>query len=198
MKKVSIIQQALGQQWWGLPKALQGHYVYQIDDMVCMENGHLDIDYPKLMQPVLSIMGLFGVLINRREKAVTTTVKKWMVGEQQHWKRSMTFADGRVAYFTSYLVAAGDNQVIEYVNPFLGLRMAVSVQDEKVIYHGKNYVLKLGNKHVNIPNYLALGKCYIEESTVDDERFQMNFILVHPLFGQIFQYKGIFRTCIPS
>lgn len=200
MKKVSLIQQALGQEWHGLPKALRNHYISHelIDEGICSETGYLDIHYPLWMQPVLSILGWFGVLINRRAEVVNTTVKKWMEGEQQHWIRSMRFVDGTTRYFKSYLVAAGDNQVIEYVNPFLGLQMSVSVQDQKVIYHGVNYVLKLGSKRIKIPSALALGQCHIEESAIDDEQFHMNFTLVHPVFGQIFQYKGIFRTCVAT
>ncbi len=90
MNTIPLMQQALGEQWAQLPPALQAHYQHGNNTDV----GALDIEYPAPMQPYLSFLRLLGALVNRRGKAVPTTVEKWMEGGTQRWKRTLSFADG--------------------------------------------------------------------------------------------------------
>lgn len=190
MNTQSLMQQALGEQWQQLPPALQTHYRRPDHTDV----GALDIEYPGFMQVPLSLLHRIGALLHRRGQAVPTTVEKWMDGRTQHWKRTINFADGRKVYFKSHWHYAGGNELIEYVNPFLGLRMAVSVDDGKLIYAGRSFVLKLGAVKLPIPEWLVLGHTSIVEMALDNERFAMDFRLKHPLFGQIYRYAGTFRA----
>jgi hypothetical protein len=185
-----LMQQALGMQWQQLPAALQAHYQQSRNTDV----GALDIAYPDLMQPYLSFLRLLGALVNRRGKAVPTTVEKWMEGGTQRWKRTITFPDGKAIFFKSHWVYAGGNELIEYVSPFMGLRMAVSVVDGKLHYSGKHLVLKLGSVLIPIPEWLVLGHTTIVETALDAGGFAMDFRLTHPWFGEVFSYAGKFRT----
>ena len=184
-----LMQQALGAQWQQLPTALQAHYQYSHNTDV----GALDIAYPPLMQPYLNFLRLLGALVNRRGKAIPTTVEKWMEGDTQRWKRSITFPDGKVIFFKSHWVYAGGNELIEYVSPFVGLRMAVSVVDGKLHYSGRHLVLKLGSVLIPIPESLVLGHTTIVETALDDGHFAMDFRLTHPWFGEVFSYAGKFQ-----
>jgi hypothetical protein len=186
----SLMQNALGADWDKLPTALQAHYRFG----KTIDNGHMDIEYPRFMQPYLSVLRLMGALINRGGQQVPTVVEKSVVGERQYWHRTITFPDGKVVYFNSFWVAADGNQMIEFVNPVLGLQMAVHVEDGKLHYRGVRFVVKLGGLLLPIPEWLVLGHTTIVEEAVDETHFAMDFRLTHPLFGQLFRYSGTFEA----
>lgn len=190
MNGQNLMQQILGVQWDQLPPALRAHYRTNSNTDI----GELDIEYPKWMQLYLNLLHLFGALINRRGKAVATQVEKRMVGKLQYWKRFLHFSDGKTVCFNSHWVHAGGNELIEYVNPMLGLRMRLHVDDDKLVYEGRDYVLRLGKIRVPIPEWLVLGHTTIVESAVDADHFAMDFRLRHPLFGQIYRYAGKFKV----
>ncbi|MDP3845606.1 MAG: DUF4166 domain-containing protein [Pseudomonas sp.] len=186
----SLMQQLLGNDWDKLHPALQAHYQFAPN----MDIGHLDIEYPRFMQPILHLLYWCGALINRAGKKVDTRVEKHISAERQYWRRAMTFADGQVIQFNSYCILAGGNQLIEFVNPFLGLQMAVHVQDGQLHYQGVRFVMKLGSVRLPIPEWLALGHTSIIETGMDNNYFAMDFRLTHPLFGQVFRYSGVLQN----
>lgn len=186
----SLMQTALGNDWDKLPPALQAHYRFG----KTIDRGHMDIEYPRLMQPYLSLLRLFGALIDRRGKQVTTIVEKSVADERQYWHRTITFPEGQVVYFNSFWVSALDNEMIEFVNPVLGLQMAVHVADGRLHYEGVRFVAKFGKLLLPIPEWLVLGHTTIVEEAVDDTHFVMDFRLTHPLFGQVFRYSGRFEA----
>lgn len=184
----SLMQSALGADWDKLPAALQAHYRFGS----CTDIGHLDISYPRFMQPVLGVLRLLGALVHRSGQQVATRVDKKMVAERQYWKRTITYADGHVIYFNSFWVATPDQQLIEFVNPVLGLQMAPRVVDGRLHYRGVRFVAKLGSVLVPIPEWLLLGHTTILEEAIDDTHFAMDFRLTHPLLGEVFRYAGRF------
>lgn len=190
MVETNLMQQALGAQWEQLPAALRAHYQTKAN----MDIGVLDIEYSRVMQLYLNVLHLVGALINRCGKSIPTTVEKHMEGQVQRWRRTMQFPDGKTILFKSRWVYAGGNQVIEYVNSFLGLRMAVHVADGNLYYEGRTYIIKLGKLLLPLPEWLVLGHTSIVETALDATHFAMDFRLQHPWFGQIYRYAGRFRT----
>lgn len=190
--KKSLMQIALGEQWHQLPPALQAHYQHNTNTDI----GHLDIEYPKYMQPYLTLLHVFGALINRKGKQIPTTVEKHMKDEVQHWKRTISFPDNKIILFKSFWVHDNKNELIEYVNPFIGLRMTVHVENNKLYYEGKSFVLKLGKLLIPIPEWLVLGHTTINEYAINETKFEMDFRLKHPLFGEVFCYSGVFENNI--
>ncbi len=190
MNKKSLMQIALGDQWQQLPPALQAHYQSNANSDI----GKMNIDYPIYMQPYLTILRLFGALINRRGKNIPTTVEKHMEGDVQYWKRSIHFSQDKKILFNSFWVYEGSNQLTEYVNSFLGLRMSVHVENHEIHYEGRNYIVKLGGLLIPVPEWLVLGHTTIVENALSDSEFSMDFKLNHPLFGTIFRYSGEFKN----
>lgn len=186
----SLMQQALGADWDKLPPALQAHYRFG----TTTDTGRMDIEYPRFMQPFLSVLRVFGALVNRRGQQVSTVVEKSVVGERQHWRRTITYPDGRVIYFDSFWISAGHGQVIEFVNPVLGLQMAPYVTGNRLHYRGVRFVMKLGPVLLPIPEWMVLGHTTIVEEAMDESHFVMDFRLTHPLFGQLFRYSGKFEA----
>jgi hypothetical protein len=190
MKTQSIMQQALGKQWQQLPLALQKHYCYEENSDI----GHLTIEYPNFMQLPLNFLRLLGALVNKKGKQIPTQVEKRSDSGKQHWHRTIHITPDKPVIFTSTWVYAENNVLIEYVNPVLGLKMAMEVRDEKLYYAGKSYIVKLGKIHIPLPEWLLLGHTTFVEEAFDEDSFSMDFRLQHPLLGQIFRYDGVFRT----
>jgi hypothetical protein len=190
MNAPGMLQRVLAAQWEQLPAALRAHHQAGTNRDV----GALDIEYPRLMQFYLNALRMLGALVNRRGQALSTTVEKYRVGESQVWQRRINFPGGKTILFKSRWVYAGGNELIEYVNPVLGLRMAVRVDRGALYYEGRHYVLRLGKLLLPIPEWLVLGHTTIVETALDAEHFVMDFRLRHPLFGQIFRYAGRFKT----
>ena len=186
----SLMQRALGDDWDKLPPALQAHYSYG----TTIDTGHMDIEYPCFMQPYLGLLRLFGALVNRRGRHLPTRVEQNDVNERQYWRRTIRYPDAKVIYFNSHWVHAGDNQLIEFVNPALGLQMSVHVEGVELHYRGVRFVMKLGTVLLPIPEWLVLGHTSIVERAVDDTQFAMDFRLTHPLLGQVFRYSGTFEA----
>ncbi len=154
----------------------------------------MDIEYPGFMQPCLSLLRRLGALVHRRGRQVATVVDKRVVGDRQYWRRTITYPDGQVIHFNSFWVAAGGNEVIEFVNPVLGLQMAVHVADGRLHYRGVRFVARFGPLLLPIPESLVLGHTRIIEEAIGETRFAMDFRLIHPLFGQVFRYAGEFEV----
>ena len=186
----SLMQSALGADWDKLPQALQAHYRFGAST----DTGQLDIEYPQFMQPCLNVLRVFGALVNRSGRRVSTRVEKSVVGDRQYWRRTLTYPDGKVVCFNSFWVAVASNQLIEFVNPVLGLQMAPRVEEGRLHYRSVQFVVKLGPLLLPIPEWLVLGHTTIVEEAVDDSHFAMDFRLTHPLLGQVFRYSGRFKA----
>nr|CAA6814472.1 MAG: Unknown protein [uncultured Thiotrichaceae bacterium] len=193
MDNISLMQQALGEQWQQLPEGLQRHYANDAHGQND-ERGVLTIKYPKWMQWPLNGFRLMGALLNQQGERVPTTVVRRMGKGVQHWQRMVSYDNGRQVEFSSSVVYAGGNELIEYTNALLGLRMQVAVDNGQLRYESHGYVLKLGKLTLGIPEWLALGHASIVESALSDHSFAMDFRLVHPLFGEIFSYAGEFEV----
>ncbi|SCK13780.1 protein of unknown function [Vogesella sp. LIG4] len=185
----SLMQQILGRHWHQLPAALQAHYVAGHS----VEHGHLDIHYPLAMQPLLQLLHLMGALIHRRGRQLPTEVRKDDQQGRQRWQRRIVFPDGRVLRFDSRWEAGKPGQLIEYINPVLGLAMTPYVVGQQLHYRGESFIVRLGPLRLPLPEWL-LGHTSIVEEALDDNRFAMDFRLTHPLLGEVYRYSGIFDT----
>jgi len=194
MNNKSLMQKALGEQWQQLPPILQAHYQHNTNSDI----GYLDIEYPIYMQPYLTVLHIFGALINRRGNNLPTLVEKQMQGETQYWKRTIRFPNNKNIYFKSYWVYDKGNELIEYVNSFIGLRMRVHVENNKLHYEGQHFILKLGRRLIPIPEWLILGHTTIIEVSKNESEFEMDFKLKHPLFGMLFRYSGEFKNILTN
>lgn len=184
----SLMQRTLGDEWDKLPSVLQAHYRFGKTTDI----GKMDIEYPRFMQPYLSVIRLFGGLVNRSGHQLPTRVEKSVVDERQYWRRTISYPNGKVIGFNSFWVAAGGNEIIEFINPLLGLQMATYVEDGRLHYRGTRFVVKLGSRLLPLPEWLVLGHTTIVEMALDETHFSMDFRIRHPLFGQLFRYSGEF------
>lgn len=187
--QVSLMQSLLGQGWAQLPPALQAHYRYGRS----IDRGQMAVEFPRFMAPVLWLLRRLGALVHRAHPQVHTLVEKHLLRETQDWRRTLTYPDGRRIHFNSRWVRGGEDSLIEFVNPWLGLHMRVWVEEGRMRYRGLRFVLKLGRHLITLPESL-LGHTEIVEWGVDARHFAMDFRLTHPLLGQVFRYGGAFEV----
>jgi hypothetical protein len=184
------MQRALGDDWERLPASLQAHYEFCPN----VDVGHMDIEFPGWMKPYLWLLHRFGALLPRSGSRIPTQVEKDVVEDRQYWRRTMQFADGKQVTFNSFWVTAEGNHLVEFVNPVMGLEMAVRVEGGHLHYAGVRFVLKLGRFVVGLPEWMVLGHTTIVERGLPGNAFAMDFRLTHPIFGQVFRYAGTFTT----
>lgn len=185
----SVMQLALGADWEALPPALKAHYQFGPN----VDVGHLDIEFRWWMTPYLWLLHVFGALVPRSGRQVPTTVEKEFVEGRQYWRRTMSFPDHKLTRFNSVWNWSGENRLVEFVNPFIGLEMAVRVTGGKLHYAGVRFIVRVGRLSFGVPEWLVLGHTTIVEEDVGNG-FAMDFRLTHPLFGQVFRYSGKFCT----
>jgi len=188
----NLMQHALGDGWQQLPPALQAHYLAGPDG-VAVDQGHMDVGYPRFMQPALTLLKWMGALVPRRGTQVATTVVRRMRGERLLWQRTLTFEDGQVVRFNSAWERGANGSVIEFVNPWLGLEMKPFVEGPLLRYEGLRFVLRVGGRLLTLPEWL-LGHTTIVEEAVDDAHFRMDFRMTHPVVGEVFRYAGVFAA----
>ena len=186
----SLMQHALGEAWNRLPPSLRSHYLAG----TTLDVGHMDIEFPAFMRPVLLLLSHLGALVRRPGSAVSTRVEKVVVGDRQHWRRTLRYADGQVLRFDSVWELGPNGHVIEFVNAWLGLEMQPFMVGQQLHYRGVRFVARLGRWTLFIPEWLGLGHTTIVEDAVDDQHFAMDFRMTHPIFGQVFRYSGMFRA----
>lgn len=184
------LQRALGADWHRLPPALQAHY----REGATVEHGHLDIEFPPAMQPLLRLLAWLGALVHRRGRAVDTCVEKQVLDGCVRWHRLLRYPDGQVLRFDSVWMPAEGARLVEFVNPLLGLEMAPSVVGHQLHYRGVRFILRLGSVQLPIAQWLGPGETRIVEQAVDERRFAMDFRMTHPWFGELFRYSGVFEV----
>lgn len=186
----SLMQRALGDDWERLPASLQAHYQFGPN----VDVGHMDIEFPVWMKPYLWLLYRFGALLPRSGSQIPTRVEKDVVEDRQYWRRTIQFPDGKQVTFNSFWVSAGGNRLVEFVNPVMGLEMAVRIENEQLHYSGVRFVIRMGKVTVGLPEWLILGHTTIIERGLSANTFAMDFRLTHPLVGQVFRYSGMFST----
>lgn len=194
---MNIIQQALQQDWEKLHPFLQKHYALttgkkQTDRLT----GVMTIDFPGYITPLLLGGRLFGALVNRKGSHIQATVEKFTLPDSPYlfWRRKLIFADGFVARFRSKVAYLHKNEIIEYVRFGLGMRLQLSVgSDGSLQMNSNGYRWNMGGiLSLPLPDWLFLGKAHIIERPLDNNRFELDFTLQHPVFGQTYRYGGVF------
>ena len=59
---------------------------------------------------------------------------------------------------------------------------------------GVCFLLCLGPLRLRLSERWLLGHTVIHEYALDERRYAMDFRMIHPWFGQVFRYAGIFAT----
>lgn len=192
----SLMQKVLGEDWQRLPEVIRKHYQISGDGQSRLE-GVMTIDYPHYLYPVVWLIHMFGGLVLWRGATVRAEVDKTVADGKLHWKRTLTYPDGKVDYFRSQMHYAGKNRLIETIGFGFGLTLRVTVDNGDLLYRSAGHFWRRGNFQLNIPDWLLLGSATIREHAVSKDAFYLDFTLKHPLWGVSYYYRGNFRYQSP-
>lgn len=187
----SLMQNVLKEDWQRLPEVIRKHYLLTGDGQSRLE-GVMAIDYPRYLYPIVWLIHMFGGLVLWRGATVRAEVDKTAAGGILHWKRTLTYPDGKVDYFCSQMHYAGKNRLIETIGFGFGLTLQVTVDNGDLLYRSAGHFWRCGRFKLNIPDWLLLGSATIREHAVSNDAFYLDFTLTHPLWGISYCYWGNF------
>ena len=196
MKTIPLLQKTLGADWDKLPPVIQRHYRTSINKSTCIK-GHMEIGYPNYLLPLVSLIHLLGGLVLKRGKQIETLVKKTVTvkNDTLFWSRDLKYPDNNKDYFLSKMIYLHDHELIEYVRFGFGLRLKVSVENDKLIYRSNGHIWQYGKLILTFPDWLVLGNATIIEVPITNQQFRLYFTIRHPLFGLTYWYHGEFKYC---
>lgn len=186
----SPMVRVLGTQWERLHPTLRAHH----RGGTVREVGAMNVEFPRWMTPLLWMLRWLGALVHRAQAQVQTVVHKHSQDGRQSFDRTLTYADGQVLRFNSTWIAEAPGSLVEFVNPWLALELAPVVQGDALHCEGVCFLLGKGRWRLRVSERWLLGHTVIHEQALDARHYAMDFRMVHPWFGQVFRYAGIFTT----
>lgn len=192
-----VIEKALGGSWDQLAPLIRQHYdITPGTPSKMVINGIMDEVYHSPIAKLFLLPGrIFGALVPYKGKKIPTEVRNWTSendNEAMFWHRTLDFPNKPDVIFQSRMEHIQDNEIIEFVRFGMGIRMAMSVKDEALIFKSLGYVWKIAGIQIPIPTWVILGNSEIIEKAISDDTFYIAFNMVHPLFGRTFHYSGTF------
>lgn len=190
------MQRVLGEDWSALPLVIQRHYQITAPRQAVVVTGTMSIAYPNRLRPVLKLLRLLGALVDLQGDRMTVQVKKWQQNDPSvlYWHRHIQADGNKQCRFASRMVWHRDHELIELVGLGFGIRLKLSVEQGKLVYRSQGHLLKLGPLILPIPDSLLLGHAVITEQALSEDTFQLDFRIIHPLWGKTYYYGGIFNV----
>jgi hypothetical protein len=196
MNTIPLLQRVLGDDWDKLAPVIQRHYqLNQAGNISSAVHGTMYVHYPAFAKPMVLIARLMGALLDIKNKDLKATVNKWIATDSQtlFWRREIQSPDGKTTIFASQMEYQCDNELIEFVRFGFGIRLKIYVENGQLIYQSNGHLWRCGLVTIPIPDVLFLGHSTIIEKPINAEHFELDFKIVHPLFGLTYQYGGLFH-----
>jgi len=186
-----MFKSILKKHWALLSPAIQSHYSLDDGEEITMQ-GELAVKHGAFIKLLMPLIRLTGALVPVEGEGFCVTVKNNRKGNKYYWQRKFE-KDNKVYAFNSIMQQYGDS-IVEFVGLGVGIRMGLQVENNKLVYNDRGYVIKFGKMLIPIPLHLLMGRAVIEEFEAENSLhdIDMRFVVVHPLFGFAFSYMGYF------
>lgn len=192
----SIFHEVLGEDWWRLGEVIRRHYFLRSfsDDYICVRGEMQEVWHSAIAKCLIPFARIVGALVPYRGTDMPIEVHYRAKPDRGtlHWDRVFHFAGRPPFHFLSHMEHVGENTVIEFIRFGVGMRLRVTAEDGALVFRDQGYVWRMFGIDVPLPLRLLLGRAYIEERPTDAGRFSMRMVLTHPLFGELFRYRGSF------
>lgn len=191
-----VFQTILGSDWNSLGGIVRRHYFLRpkSKDYMCVTGEMSEVHHSTVAKLLIPFGLLFGAVIPFRGSCIPTDVHYNSSPENSniYWDRVFKF-DNRDFHFKSHMEPVGANEAIEFVRFGVGILLHVSVENGALVFRDTGYIWRLRDYDIPIPGRWLMGRVYVEERPIDDDRFSMKMTLTHPLFGILFRYSGRFE-----
>lgn len=192
-----IFKSVFAAQWETLPAVMHKHYANRpFSHDVGTVEGKMDVEFGWLVKLLSPMLRLVGALVPYQGKDIPVTVSFRSEPDSNRFCLDRTFhLPHKSPYvFFSRLVPIEKDIIVEWMKYGIGWKHRFYYQDEKVILEHVGYVWNLLGKMLPIPLGLLLGRGYAEEQALDENRFRMKMNIIHPLFGKMYEYRGVFKV----
>lgn len=195
-KKSPTFKNIFGEAWDQLPPVMQKHYANHpySNDRTTVE-GVLDIICRGPMRLCAPLLWLIGGVppINEKQVSVTVHFDSDINSKAFAFNRTFYFKNRTPYQFRSSMIPISGNELVEVMKFNICWRMHYSWEDNRVKLKHKGYAFKLFGYFIPLPITFILGRGDAEEIAVDDDTFDMNVSMTHPLWGHMYEYKGRFK-----
>ncbi len=190
-----LFAQALDDSWQQLHPAVRRHYDLKPGDAMTLHGEMEEVYHSLWVKPFILFGRLFGALVPYRGRNIPVEVRNFCEDDSNalHFQRRFFFPDRTPYPFVSRMEFLAGNEIVEFVRLGLGIRMRLSVVDGALCYTTNGYLWRLGPLRLTLPDWLFFGSGTITERGVGNDEVELDFTLVHPLFGRSFRYAGRFQ-----
>jgi len=195
-KNVPIFQSIFAEHWDDLPVVIEKHYANRpcSNDRVTVK-GVMDVSckgYMNLLKPFYRILGSIPV-VSASDVPVTVNFDSAPDTQAFHFNRVFHF-NNRPYQFRSRMLQVGGGEVIEVMRFGICWQMNYSWDGNQVTLRHKGYALSLFGYLLPLPITALVGRGDATETAIDDDHFDMEVKVTHPIFGVVYSYGGRFRV----
>lgn len=192
-----LIQKIYAEKAVNLPQILLDRYSnrpYSKDRLLL--KGEMNITISKTFRLLSPLFRLAGTLAPYPAKKIPVTVE--LVSNENSdsilMHRIFYYPDRPPYHFSSQVIHVKDNVVIELMRFGFSSKLLYTSDKNMIVMNYGGYVLRLKKWLIPLPLGFLIGKFYAYEEAISDDEFKMEVKMIHPLFGKIFQYDGIFKV----
>lgn len=196
MSDKPVFQSVLGDDWNDLGEIIQKHYSLRpmSSDYICVSGEMLEIKHSLAAKLLIPFGLIFGAIVPFQGRNIPIDVHYNSNPENSniYWDRDFKFKRGSF-HFKTHMEPVKQYEVIEFVRFGMGIRLAVTVEDQALVFRDIGYIWRIWGYDLPIPGNLLMGKVYVEERPINNDSFSMKMTLTHPLVGTLFKYSGTFQ-----
>ena len=196
-KNEPIFKSVFGKSWNELPPVLIKHYAnrpYTNDETAVKGRLEVMCKPPLLwLAPIMKFLGQIPAY-NESDVPVTVRFRSDLNSKSFQFNRTFEFQNSNPYKFQSVMVQTQDDQISEIMRFGFVWKTSFSWDGEKVVMSHQGFALKIFGHFVPLPLTYLIGSGYGEERAVDDNSFDMEVHITHPVFGRIYGYKGRFEV----
>lgn len=186
-----------GDAWDQLPLEMLKHYKnrpYSAD--ANRIHGTMSIRTHPFLRPFAPLSRLGGAvpLTNARNVPVTVDFESEPTSPAFHFNRLFHLGDKAPYRFHSRMLPRGENRMAEIMKCRLCWCVRFRFDGSHVRLDHEGYALYLFGRFLPLPINWLLGRVTAKEWVTGTDRFDMQVNVIHPLLGDIYEYKGSFST----
>lgn len=191
-----IFKTIFGAAWDELPIVMKRHYAnrpYSSDRGVV--DGVMDVESSPIGRVLAPFFKLSGTLVPYEGRDVPAKVEFLSNPSSNglHFNRTFYFPNKKPYEFRSVMLPMGGNEMAEVMRFGLYWHLAFIWTGTKVILEHRGYGVHWFGEFIPLPLALFMGKGYADETPINDDSFSMSMKIVHPIWGMVFGYSGIFK-----
>jgi len=191
-----IFKPVFGADWDKLPAVIKKHYANRpYSNDVTRAKGKMTITFSPIMKMMAPMLSFFKIFAPAPGKDISVEVDYLSSPQDARFVFDRRFYYPQLAKpfeFKTTLWHIKDNVIVDTLRFGVGLKFIYQFDGTKIKFIHNGYVLVLGKLRIPLPLTWLLGRGYGEETPVSDESFHFFLESVHPIFGRIIRYEGVF------